>query len=323
MPSSLDEVAVYKKGDEEARQPAKLFLQRQEEDVDYTITSRGDNVSVLSNKNFSEYYEFPLKVSGEIEVSEIELTFQESVPLEGISLYLSPNVSLPNFIEVESLSGNEKRIILSKKEVSSRTIQFPMTDARSFTLRLYHSQPLRLTEIKPFYKEKKRATEESVRFLAQPGYSYEVFVDADRFVPSAEAESPQFFSDEDMVQIEPSEKRANNLYRKSDGDGDGIPDEKDNCIKYKNPSQEDVNGNGRGDACDDFDKDGIVNINDNCINNPNRNQSDEDMDGIGDVCDKEESRFFERYSWILPVSIGGVALIVVFLMLQTMRVRKK
>lgn len=35
-----------------------------------------------------------------------------------------------------------------------------------------------------------------------------------------------------------------------DGDGDGIPDEDDNCPTISNPGQEAMDENGKGDACD-------------------------------------------------------------------------
>ena len=60
----------------------------------------------------------------------------------------------------------------------------------------------------------------------------------------------------------------------------------DNCPNDYNPGQEDADGDGKGDACeDDIDNDGILNANDNCPDIPNPNQVDSDGDGLGDVCD--------------------------------------
>ncbi|HUF31668.1 MAG TPA: thrombospondin type 3 repeat-containing protein, partial [Acidimicrobiales bacterium] len=45
-----------------------------------------------------------------------------------------------------------------------------------------------------------------------------------------------------------------------DRDGDGISDHLDNCPKHHNPDQADMDGDGRGDACDpDIDGDGYSN----------------------------------------------------------------
>ena len=66
-----------------------------------------------------------------------------------------------------------------------------------------------------------------------------------------------------------------------DTDGDGVPDDIDNCYLY-NPDQADCNGNGIGDVCDianqtSFDCDG------NAV--PDECQPDCDGDGIIDPCD--------------------------------------
>jgi spore coat protein A len=57
-----------------------------------------------------------------------------------------------------------------------------------------------------------------------------------------------------------------------DTDGDGVPDDVDNCPTLANASQEDGDLDGVGDACD------------NCPMHANPTQLDCDSDGLGDVC---------------------------------------
>lgn len=81
-----------------------------------------------------------------------------------------------------------------------------------------------------------------------------------------------------------------------DTDIDGYPDQelrcadkscrKDNCIFVPNSGQEDADGDGGGDACDDdADGDGIFNVQDNCVLVRNINQLNTDEDNYGDACD--------------------------------------
>jgi hypothetical protein len=74
-----------------------------------------------------------------------------------------------------------------------------------------------------------------------------------------------------------------------DEDGDGIPDELDNCPLMPNPDQADFDSDGMGDVCDpDDDDDGVLDTGDNCPVAYNPAQVDTDIDGLGDVCDPDD-----------------------------------
>jgi hypothetical protein len=73
-----------------------------------------------------------------------------------------------------------------------------------------------------------------------------------------------------------------------DRDGDGWLDGYDNCPNDPNPGQEDVDGDNRGDECDDDnDNDAIADETDNCPDVANPPQVDLDVDGLGDACDPD------------------------------------
>ena len=78
-----------------------------------------------------------------------------------------------------------------------------------------------------------------------------------------------------------------------DEDGDGIPDEFDNCVLIANPDQIDFDADGQGDACDDDDdNDNVDDDADNCPRIPNERQLDNDGDGDGDSCDGDDDNDF-------------------------------
>jgi hypothetical protein len=76
-----------------------------------------------------------------------------------------------------------------------------------------------------------------------------------------------------------------------DSDGDGVPDEIDNCVGVPNPEQGDRDGDGFGDPCDsdpgcrDSDGDGVCDKKDTCPDVTGADQPDTDGDDIGDACD--------------------------------------
>ncbi|MDD3646403.1 MAG: thrombospondin type 3 repeat-containing protein [Candidatus Gracilibacteria bacterium] len=74
-------------------------------------------------------------------------------------------------------------------------------------------------------------------------------------------------------------------YLNKDTDGDGIPDNNDNCPNHFNPEQLDSTANGIGDVCSDDDKDGFLGHLDNCTTIYNPDQLDENKNGVGDACE--------------------------------------
>ena len=124
---------------------------------------------------------------------------------------------------------------------------------------------------------------------------------------------PLFFCDvpDDEPSCVPSRDEYPDGPTADDQDGDGIPDELDNCPSVFNPvfdvpfpiweEQPDFDLDGLGDVCDpcpsnegdvcegpdpnDTDGDGVTNDADNCPLDPNADQTDADDDGKGDACD--------------------------------------
>jgi len=74
-----------------------------------------------------------------------------------------------------------------------------------------------------------------------------------------------------------------------DDDDDGNPDTADNCPRVANPDQKNHDADTLGDACDDDDDgDGVPDASDNCIFKENPLQEDSDDNGVGDACEDDD-----------------------------------
>ncbi|MCA9354718.1 MAG: thrombospondin type 3 repeat-containing protein [Candidatus Kaiserbacteria bacterium] len=197
--------------------------------------------------------------------------------------------------------------------MTGTTVTFPEVTATRFVVTFTYGQPLRITELSFDQKNAAVTEEQRLRFLLQPGEDYDIYYDADRSVRVSTSEVGNLYNDKEVLLVYGGSPRANQLYVPADSDGDGVRDTFDNCVQMSNEDQVDIDGNGRGDVCDDWDRDGRLNSADNCVNEPNRDQRDEDHDGIGDVCDEEESRFTEANPWVPWVGIGFAGLVLLLL----------
>lgn len=238
----------------------------------------------------------------------------KAITMSSLSLFLDQYVALPTSIEIRAVTSGGEKIVLARSRMSSSSVVFPKTSAMEWTIALTYGQPLRITELVLHEEGVSVASSRALRFLAQPDHSYRIYFDADRSARMSVGESGNLMSDVDILRLPEPATQKNPVYVIADTDGDSYPDIRDNCVSVANNDQMDVNGNGRGDVCDDFDKDGVMNSLDNCLNDPNYNQTDIDGDKIGDACDGEESRVTEKYSWLPWAGMGfaGVVLVVLF-----------
>jgi hypothetical protein len=258
--------------------------------------------------------QYDLPEAGE---GSVVITLRASQPVlsSGLVFDFERNVALPTSIEVRASTmeaGMNERIVLARSRMTSEYVQFIPTTATSWTIRLTYAQPLKINELTLKQDSPESSVSRSLRFLAQPRASYTIFQN-----PEAQVVLPYFQNsgnltdNEGVLQVSAGPVVLNERFVPSDIDGDGIRDTMDNCVSVSNFAQLDVDGNGRGDACEDFDRDGIINSLDNCPNLPNGDQRDEDTDGIGDVCDTEESRITERHTWVPWAGMGIAAVVLV------------
>lgn len=263
----------------------------------------------LVDGDYTSYVTFPA-TEGVFREAKVSLRSMNEVTASSLTVSFDTHVSFPRTVSVKA----DGEILVAKKIFDTRTITFPQTSARVWEIAFDYIQPLRISEIHIIEDAVKTESTHGVRFLAQPNTQYEIYYNSDRSVRVDTSETPNLADNTGVQYLPWVGGTANDAFIEADVDEDGVPDSRDNCVTVPNPDQLDVDGNGRGDACDDFDRDGVINSIDNCPNDPNRAQRDEDGDGIGDVCDDEESRLTERLAWLpwLALTLVGGALIGMF-----------
>lgn len=290
----------------------------EQNDVQAINTATNENLNDLFNdradNTMEDFYLSYLSKDGDKNTASIAVRYTKAIKSNSLSFSFDSYVSLPTKITLKAeVNGNEV-IVLNSVKPNSSEIHFPSTVSDKWILELEYSQPLRISKIH-LDDASNVYTKKYLRFLALPGKTYKVYINPE-FIPKTYVnyeEAPNLSSSIGIKRTVMLPILENPLFVFSDTDGDGVPNVIDNCINVANTDQLDIDQNGRGDVCDDFDRDGVINSIDNCRDVPNYDQRDTDGDKIGDACDPDESRFTEKYPWIVWAGIAFAA--VVFLSL--------
>jgi hypothetical protein len=97
-----------------------------------------------------------------------------------------------------------------------------------------------------------------------------------------------FYLESDVLQVFDTQPGDCSVDEVVDTDGDGVPDDQDNCPEKANTDQLNTDGDEFGDACDpDIDNDGVLNDDDICptVSNPDQNPEDANDNQVPDECE--------------------------------------
>jgi len=308
--------------DEEIFEPNLYRREPLPNQVTFTISSQEQNGLIrfperMMDKNSASYADLLLPAKGQGSANFV-ITASRPIPSSGMTITLEKNVALPTSVEIRALVDGAERIVFKESRMFQTVVQFPRVTSAQWLIYFSYVQPLRITELQ-ILDDNAPVLKRGVRFLAQPGQMYRLYLNPDQLIRPVTAQSANLSLDKGVVRLPIIPSKQNPLYRPADVDKDGIPDINDNCVLVENRNQEDIDKNGLGDVCDDFDRDGLLNSKDNCPDNPNYDQHDEDGDGMGDACDKEESRITEKYSWIPWIGIGSAGAVLIVLLFLAAR----
>jgi hypothetical protein len=284
--------------------------------VKQIVTSQGfeggiESAELLTDKNKGTSIQYDADEHSVLTSVTFTIVTEKPIESSSFKFELDRYVELPMTVSISArgVGDDTQHVVLAEKSLDDTVVFFPKTRAGLWVVTFRYIQPLRISELALVEDSVAMSMKRGIRFLAQPNAEYVLYHDADRYVEVTTPESGNLVRDTGVLLLPSMPSVLNPAYNplfvaQVDTDSDSIPDSLDNCPKQSNPTQEDIDGNGMGDVCDDFDRDGRTQAEDNCPNIPNSRQADTDGDGIGDVCDGEESRFTEKHAWIPWVGMG-------------------
>lgn len=218
--------------------------------------------------------------------TEHRFLFRTTIEIEPEHLFFQLHSGTVKRIRVRQGNG-ENQLSLSYSGVPSGT-RVPLMSVRAsmFEVLLETQDMLDIAELQLLQ------TESVLLFQALPQERYYLIPNGS---PSAEVSA---YSTDNAIpaDVGPAEYAATG----TDADGDGVPDNADNCAQNANEDQKDTDGDGMGDICDiapllpntrqeDSDGDGVPDTEDNCPQHANSEQKDIDGDGVGWECDDADS----------------------------------
>ena len=259
-------------------------------------TSSCTQANTLADSDQNTTFDFPLATSGS-QKGTIKIVYAKPLETNQIVFETTRDSYMPSEF---TLMIDGKRIL---NTIQGSAATFPKMMAQSIVIEFSYNQPIRFREVGVGFN-REEVVNNMIRFVYQPSTKYVLYEGTQIARENTPTPPINLFAKSKESELRLAEAVKNPLYvekvpeMNKDSDADGVINLNDNCPLQANRFQEDSNGNGIGDVCDDYDYDGVETYRDNCSTISNFDQADVDRDGIGDVCDQEESRYTERHKWI-------------------------
>lgn len=276
--------------------------------VSWTSQQTVQGADNFFDSNTTTYSNVYLQNSVQNSYIDYTLNYDREFKSESISLILGSS-EIPDYITLSAEVDGVMKVLINNKRLTGTSLSFPAVTSKKWYIKINYSQPFTLREIS-LSDSIKVVGRKTVRFLALPNDNYRVYANTDKYLSQYSwTNQPNLVNATVVKNVGVINLNSNDLYMPPDQDKDGVIDSKDNCPNLSNPDQEDLNNNNIGDKCDDFDLDVVPNNIDNCINAANQDQRDTDGDRIGDKCDVDESRWTEKYPFVIWFVLGFATLV--------------